>query len=150
MHGNPGGHESYTSGGAHLANVECVDSTPSAMSTWSGGYPNRLMRGDAEGDGMQKVRSRCSVCCVGGCYMALGVDTCAAGYTKVYGGRTGGIEAYVQGPYGKTVCVDSASEVQNTWSSGYNTRLMRFRDIGGASDNGMDQINNLCAMCCKP
>ena len=120
------------------------------MDTWTSGYGNRLMRGDAEGNGMQKVSSRCSICCSGGCYLALGTNQCASGYNRVYYGRTGGVEAFAGGAiYGKTMCIDGSANVHNTWASGFNTRLMRHRDISGSTDNGMDQVNNLCAMCCS-
>ena len=148
--GRPGGHEAYNAGGTMFGNVECVDDSATALESWTSGYDNRLMYGLSSGAGMVKVYSRCSVCCSGGCYTALGSSTCATGYTKVYSGRTGGVEAYQGGAiYGQTLCVDTTTNTQNTWTSGYNARLMRHREAAGGGSNGMDRVENVCAMCCK-
>jgi hypothetical protein len=147
--GRPGGLESYHEGGAMFSNVECIDSDASALFTWGAGYGNRLMYGDNEGDGMSKVLSRCSVCCQGGCFVTFGTSTCPAGYERVYQGRAGGVEGYSAGAlFGKTLCVDT-STTTFTWANGYNSRLMRHRETAGNTYNGMDRIQNSCAMCCK-
>ena len=147
--GRPGGHEAFHAGGAHHSNVECISESATALTTWTGSYANRLMYGDAQGDGMSKVLSRCSVCCQGGCFVNLSSTTCPSGYTKVYGGRSGGVEAYTGAAiYGRTLCVDTG-ETTNTWASGYDARLMRHRETSGNVDNGMDRVDNSCAMCCK-
>ena len=89
--------------------------------------------------------------CSGGCYTAFGTDSCAAGYGVAYSGRVGGVEAY-NGPQvqGKTMCVDSGASANFTWTSGYSTRLMRHRaTVAGGNPNGMDQVTNTCAVCCK-
>ncbi len=151
VQGRAGGLESYgNSGGSVRSNVECVDVAAPIQRSFSTSYANRLMRSDAEGDGMSVIQPRCSTCCSGGCYTALGTTSCVAGYTKVYDGRAGGIEAYVGGSLiGKTLCVDGAATPQFTWASGYNTRLSRYREGATGSLNGMDFVDNSCAVCCK-
>ena len=68
----------------------------------------------------------------------------------MYYGRAGGVEAYYSAqPHGKTLCIDIGAQRHNTWGSGHNTRLMRHPDIGGNTENDMDQITSFCAMCCK-
>ena len=106
-------------------------------------------RADGEGDGMAKVPSRCSTCCAGGCYTALGTTSCAPGYAPVYTGRAGGIEAYSGASLvGKTLCVDDSATALATYASGYATRMMRYRETAGGSENGMDAVSNACAVCC--
>ncbi len=120
-----------------------------ALTTWTSGYANRLMYGDAQGDGMSKVLSRCSVCCQGGCFVNLSSSTCPTGYTKVYGGRSGGVEAHAgNSDCGRTLCVDTG-DTTYTWASAYTARLMRHRETSGNVDNGMNRVDNSCAMCCK-
>ncbi len=150
VRGRTGNQEGYNSGGGYAAaNVECVSIDATAQSTWSGYYV-RLMRADAEGDGMQHVDSKCSICCSGGCYTALGVNTCASGYTAAYTGRTGAIEAYTSesGFRNKTLCIDGTANVRYTWGSGYATRLMRHRD-NWTDAQGMQRVPTVCAVCCK-
>ena len=99
---------------------------------------------------MSEVPSRCSTCCAGGCYTALGTTSCATGYAPVYTGRAGGIEAYT-GPSltGRTLCVDDSAAVQFTYVGGYQTRIMRYREAAGGAANGMDVISNACVVCCR-
>jgi hypothetical protein len=148
--GRPGGIESYSNGGALYDNLECVSGSAPALQSFTTPYQTRLMRSDAEGDGMQIVDNSCAVCCRGGCYTALGTDTCAPGYSATYTGRVGGIEAYNGAQFqGQTLCVDSNAAVAMTFTSGYSTRLMRHRaPLGGTT--GMDAISGVCAVCCKP
>jgi hypothetical protein len=151
--GRPGGIESYTSGAGTLyGNVECVSGSASPIASFGASYTTRLMRSDAEGDGMQAVDNSCAICCRGGCYTALGTDTCAAGYSAAYTGRVGGVEAFgTQQIQGQTLCIDSNAPASFTWASGYTTRLMRHRTpLSTGGPNGVDVIGGVCAVCCKP
>ena len=151
VNGRPGGFESYSNGsGALFGNVECVSTAATVLQSWPSPYNNRMMAADPQSDGMSQVRTRCSVCCAGGCYTAIGTNSCAAGYTLTYQGRVGGVEAYSAAQIqGQTLCVDTSSP-QFTWASGYQTRLMRHREaVSGGNANGMDSVTNSCAVCCK-
>jgi hypothetical protein len=151
LQGRPGGFEQFQNGGAMAANMECVSTQATVLNTWAGSYSNRLMRAQADANGMDQLPSRCSICCTGGCYVAFGTGACATGYTKVYGGRVGGVEAF-DGPqvYGKSLCLETGLTASFAWNSGYSNRLMRHREslsTGGA--NGMDSVDNSCSFCCK-
>lgn len=149
LQGRTGGLENYQNGGSAGTHLACVDAAAPPLQSFAGVYNNRLMRGDAEGDGMDRVDNRCSTCCSGGCYTALGTSTCAAGYTRVYQGRAGGLEAYSAGHSSQTLCVDVAAAPVFTWNTGYSTRLMRHRSSTNSSSNGMDVITNDCTVCCR-
>jgi hypothetical protein len=150
--GRPGGIESYSTGGALYGNVECVSGSATPTAVYAGTYQTRLMRSDTEGDGMQAVDNSCAICCRGGCYTALGTDTCAPGYSTAYTGRVGGVEAYASAQIqGQTLCIDSSATPSFTWASGYSTRLMRHRaPVSSGGANGVEVISGLCAVCCKP
>jgi len=165
LDGRPGGQESYESNsnnsGDGMANLVCVSSAPTATTSWgysstSGGtYRNRLMRATAAANSMDRVQPRCAICCKGGCYTAFGVNTCSTGYTAMYTGRTGGVESYTGGQYQqKTLCIDVSATVEEattSYGTTYNTRLMRHREGSGTNydNNGMEQIPNICAVCCR-
>lgn len=154
LNGHGGGFESHTTtAGVMYSNVECVSDSASVFESWPGNsYFTRLFRGAADRDGMEKISSRCSTCCRGGCYTAFGTTSCASGYTAQYFGRPGGIEAINGGRItAQTLCVDSGATALYTWGSGYTTRLMRFRDGGLSTDasDGMDSVTNTCAVCCR-
>ena len=133
------------------ANVNCVSDTASVQQSWTGTtYGTRMFRAESDGNGMDSVENSCSTCCRGGCYTALGTTTCAEGYTKAYDGRVGGVEAHDGGQYyGKTLCVDGSAGAHYNWPSGYWMRLMRHRDSSSSNSDGMDQVTNTCAVCCK-
>lgn len=155
LNGHTGGLESHSStSSTFYSNVECVSDSATVLQSFAGTtYFTRLMRSEADGAGMDLVRSRCSTCCRGGCYTAYGQASCASGYSLMYSGRVGGIEAYDgQEVNGKTLCVDTSPLPLFTWGSGYTNRLMRHRD--GANNNtgnsdGMDSVTNSCAVCCR-
>jgi hypothetical protein len=155
VQGRAGGQENYhTDGGVQRSDLVCVSSSATASTSWGassaqgGTYRNRMMRANSNGTGMQMVQPRCSVCCKGGCYTTFGVSTCATGYSAVYTGRTGGTERYTDRDWrGETLCIDGTAAAQVTWNSGYATRLMRHREISN-ENNGMDQVPNVCAVCC--
>ncbi len=150
--GRPGGLESYRDdGGAMFSNLECIPQSATTLQTWNGGYSMRMMRGDLDQDGMQAVDNQCALCCTGGCYTAFGTDTCAAGYTEVYDGYAGGVEAFNGSQiYGRTLCIDDASPARFTWVSGYNMRMFRHRPQPASSgENGMDRVTNSCVTCCR-
>eukprot|EP00494_Astrolonche_serrata_P008178 UN08215 len=86
MKGRPGGLESYGDGGGDsFSNVECVNYHASSLDSWTG-YNTRLMESEDGNNGMRRVNSRCSICCVNGCYTGLGTSSCSSGYTKVVSG----------------------------------------------------------------
>jgi hypothetical protein len=149
--GRAGGIESFTDGSALYGNVSCVSGSAAVTTTWASGYNTRMMRGDADANGMIGVSSQCAVCCTGGCYTALGTNSCASGYTRVVDGRVGGVEAYHGAQiYGDTLCVGSDIGARYTWASGYDTRLMRHRDVAtNGNSGGMESVTNSCATCCK-
>ena len=161
LDGRTGGQESFEGSGDGMANIVCVSSVPAAINSWgfssiSGStYRNRLMRATSTPNSMDRVQPRCSICCKGGCYTAFGVSTCFTGYTAMYTGRTGGVEAYTAGQYQqKTLCIDGSATVEEatgTYGTTYSTRLMRHREGSGTSydNNGMDQVPNVCAVCCR-
>jgi hypothetical protein len=151
--GRTGGLESYTSSpGTLFGNVECVSGAAPVLQTFPTTYNNRLTRGEIDADGFQFVDNSCAICCSRGCYTALGTDTCAPGYYLAYAGRAGGVEGYAGAQLqGDTLCVDVNATVSATYSSGYNTRIMRHRPVpAGGGANGMDVVSNACAVCCKP
>lgn len=148
VNGRTGGLEHFNAGGTVAPSLECVSASATAIQSF-GTYNNRLFRGDAEGDGMSEVSGVCSICCRGGCYTAWGGNTCAAGYTAVYSGRAGGVEAYTSGHREESQCVDVAAAPAATFATGYATRMFRHRPPVPGNPNGMDQISNACAVCCR-
>ena len=151
LRGRPGWYESSGLTGSAYSDVDCVDIKAKALKTWSNLYMyyNNLAYGLSNGRGVVKVGSRCSICCSGGCYVALGTDKCASGYTRVYSGRTGVAHRQSVSPLSsKILCVDTSIKFY-TWTSGYNYRLIRFRESPNEYANGMDQVDNLCAVCCR-
>lgn len=146
--GRTGGLEHYSTGGTAAPSLECVSATASTIQSFST-YNNRMYRGDAEGDGMSEVSGVCSICCRGGCYTAWGNNTCAAGYSAVYTGRAGGVEAYASGHREASQCVDVAAAAAATFATGYSTRMFRHRPPVPGNPNGMDQVSNACAVCCR-
>jgi hypothetical protein len=152
IRGHTGGFESHAAdAGSHFANVECVSDSATVTTQWGSNYFNRLMRAEADQSGMERVHSRCSTCCRNGCYTAFGTSTCATGYTRTYEGRVGGIEAFNGGrPYIKTMCIDVTAPAIGLWSSGYDNRLMRHREVtNSGNSDGMESVTNSCAVCCR-
>ena len=165
LDGRPGGQESFSSNsnnsGDGFANLVCVSTAPAVITSWGyasingSTYRNRLMRATTAENSMDRVQPRCAICCKGGCYTAFGVNTCSTGYTAMYTGRTGGVESYNGGQYQqKTLCIDvnaTVEESTTTYGTSYSTRLMRHREGSGSSydNNGMDEVTNVCAVCCR-
>lgn len=162
--GKTGGLENYYTagiGGIPRSSTVCVADSASAIESWYPGhlaaetYWNRLMRSNANDNGMNDVDPLCSICCKGGTYTAFGTTTCAVGYNIIYTGRAGGTEFFNSGSstvgnYGGTLCINDNAVTEQTWSGSYTSRLMRHKLIT-ASDtaNGMDQVEDVCVVCGK-
>ncbi len=163
--GKTGGIENfYTAGtgGIPRSSTMCVADSAPAIESW---YPehlagetywNRLMRSNSNDNGMNAIDPLCSICCKGGTYTAFGTTTCAAGYNIIYTGRTGGTEFFnnygsgAVGHYGGTLCINDNAVTEQTWSSGYASRLMRHRLITAINTaNGMDKVDGVCVVCGK-
>ncbi len=150
--GRLGGMENYNSagsGGVVRANVYCITDTAKTIQEWGGSYYNRLMRSDAESDGMTGHDPNCAICCKGDTYIAFATTSCDSGYTAAYTGRIGGIESYhADDLISDNLCIASSSNTKFTWSSGYSTRLMRYKtQPADGGPNGMEYVNNECAVC---
>jgi hypothetical protein len=89
----------------------------------------------------------------GGCYVHWGVAGCAAGYSEVVKGHSGGFESFPDTPAGAASdgngnieCVaDSAAVRQSFSGTSYPTRMM----IGSANAAGMSMVAGACSVCCR-
>jgi hypothetical protein len=156
--GHPGGVQSYaTAPGAGYGNLECVSDEAAVQKPYrTGNYATRLLRPTAEGTRYSVTPGNCSICCRSGCYTALGISSCAEGYTRAYKGRAGGSELFLTTqypggkPYGKTVCVDDeATALYTTPEGSAAIELFRHFPPNGADSGGMEQVENSCAVCCR-
>ena len=148
--GRTGGLEHFTAtGGSAAPSLECISGTAPTVQAFAGTYNNRMFRGNLDGSGMDEIAANCAVCCTGGCYTAWSSSTCATGYTAVYVGRAGGIEAYSSAHRQESQCIDGGAAASTTYPTGYSTRIFRHRPPAGGGANGMDQVANTCAVCCK-
>ncbi|KAJ8598089.1 hypothetical protein CTAYLR_005564, partial [Chrysophaeum taylorii] len=132
------------------SNVECVSGDANVLEYDDDddvSLTYRLMR--SAGAGFDTVSTNCSICCLGGCYVALGTTDCAEGYYAQYEGHVGGVELWNRevdhggaGVAAKTLCVDDDADGWSSLSS--DVRLMR------ADANGADvvPVNSRCAACC--
>ncbi len=133
------------------AHPECVsDSALAVPNEYWPTYYNRLFRGTLNGQGVDEVATDCSVCCTGGCFVAVGATSCPVGYQAVVSGRLGGVEAVVVTPVGKPVCVSDTAGVVTAYPALANmSRLHRYGPAVSGAANGMQGVENRCLQCCK-
>jgi len=150
--GFPGGFELSMSGGQQASDPVCISASAAVVGAqWTTGSLQRLMRGapDDDGIGFTEIEGHCTECCTGGCYVAWGGVQCASGYSPVYRGRAGGLEAYNTGRlYSKQMCVDDSDDSVTTNSANEQTYYTRFFRHT-ADGQGMDVVTGECRMCCK-